>query len=254
MANQMATSTKGKVLPAANAKNGMIEIELPASEAFPENRAGVIPTSNRLIVIQVGTKDPGAAAAALAKINESITLTDPKPAAATLELPAHHEVQLSNSAVLMPLPEAFRPDNSKPSPSQAFYGARDWTTGKDEASIIVQLVPNAERVPLPAFLPLQEEALTARLKLAAPLKFEKIADKPEVYLSNIFSATTDESQRIICTATDAEHIALIMFRSTATTLAAREAYMKIADEMSRHLRVSEAYKQAVDAAKQPVQP
>lgn len=254
MANQMAATTKGKVLPAANAKNSMIEVELPASESFPENRAGVVPAGARLVVIQVGAKDPGAAAVALKAINESITLTDPKPASATLELPARHEVQLSNSAVLMPLPEAFRPDNSRQSPSQAFYGARDWTTGKDEASIIVQSVPNTEHVAIATFIPIQEAALTTRLKLAEPLKFKKVADKPEVYLSNVFSTTADESQRIICTSPDPEHIALIMSRSTATTPAAREAYMKIVDEMSQHLRVSEAYKQAVDAAKPPAKP
>jgi hypothetical protein len=253
VADKLAKDRGGEVV-AGNAagatRKGAVEVQLAPSNDFPAILAAVMPVREQIVVFTVGDVDAHTAQSILHAVLATMIVSNPKPASEDLEL-RKRPIPLFDSAVLILLPEPFRPDKVKKPEAEAFYGARDWSSGRDEASIHMQVTANPRRVDLGAVAETTAKALTTKLKPADPITVEKLNDNPPTYVSKAFAMKANEEERIVYMAMDASRFAVIIFRTTAPDSSVRDKYMALVEEVARTAKVSATYQPATRSAGSP---
>lgn len=238
IATKLATDRSGAVLGRRQVDAGTaLEVRLAPAGPFAASVVGVLQVHDQAVVISCGEVDEATALAAMRGVLASLKPSDPQPASVDLSLRAL-DIPLFDSNVRLRLPEAFRPTKVQKPDNEFFWGARNWSNGKDEASVQGQLIPNPHHAPLDAMIAVAGPQLRERLKLDAPLTFEKVQEDPEVQLSSVFATTPTESQRFAYVAVSQEKTALLVFRSTADP-DARRRYMEMAMEVCKGIREAE---------------
>ena len=250
-AARLAKDRNGEVVAAPAGANGRaVEVKLAATQRFPAVVAAVMTVRDQVVVFSVGEANADAAWAALRSSVSSVAWSDPKPASEDLAL-RRRPVSLFGSPLLILLPEPFRPDKVDQPATQAFFGARDWPSGRDEASVEVHAVPNPTKAAVADIAGAAAASLPVELKLKDPVAFEKANDVPPVYVSTMYSTTRNEAQRIVYTTLDDTRLAVLVFRTTAPDPAVRERYMTMAVEVASSVRVSPDHKAGPSNAPDP---
>jgi hypothetical protein len=253
VASQLAAGGGGDVVaghPLGGTGGQTIEVKLAPTADFPSMIAGVMPVRDQVGVFTVGQQDANAALTALRAVIASVVVSKQTPASDDLTL-RKRPIPLFNSAVLILLPEPFRPDKVKKPEAEAFFGARDWPSGRDEASIHMQVVANPRRADIGIIGAAMAKSLTAKFKPSEPITMSKVNDKPLAYVSTTFAAKAGEAERIMYMVLDDSRFAVLIFRTTASDDAAREKYMAMVEQIGKTARFSSAYQEGVRSATAP---
>jgi hypothetical protein len=236
MHGEVVTPSAGGGSPAAGASSPAVEVNLAATQRFPAMVAAVMTVRDQVVVFSVGEAGDDAARSVLRSAASSVAWSAPKPASDDLAL-RRRPIALFGSPLLILLPEPFRPSRVDQPATQAFFGARDWPSGRDEASVEVQAVANNGATVADVARAAAAE-LPLKLGLKEQVAFEKANDTPPVYVSTAFSPAPGEAQRIVYAALDDKRLAVLVFRTTAPDAAVRERYMTMAVEVATSMRAS----------------
>ena len=256
VAAKLAADFGGEIVsetPAGGAGKPTIQLRLAPTKQFAAYLAAVMPLRDQMVIFSLGESNPGDAQAALKGILASVAVSDPKPAASVLNLDKR-PIALFDSAVLITLPEPFRPDKVANPRVESFFGARDWASGRDEASIQIQVMANPTKAPISQRLKGLAQSLTAKFKLQTPMQFSESNPRVPTYTSTVFSTKEGVSMRLVLATLDPSHYALLIFRATAPDAASRDKYMAMALEIARTARVSKDYQQGRQSVPSPTTP
>lgn len=242
VAGQLRGKVSEKPIDGAAPANA-VEITVGAIGSFPAARAVVFPVHDEFVVLDVATTTPDAAAAAFKAILGTVAISPREPAADDLSL-RRRGVGLFESAVLLSLPEPFRPNTVKDPAHDLFFGARDWASGRDEASVLVHLTPNPNRGPLGQIAKTSGAIFADRMKLPQPVVFTKTNDNPETYLSAPFGEGDKGTERAAYVRLDDDRFATIAFHVSAKAPpATRDRYLAMAVKVAESARVSTEYQE-----------
>lgn len=230
---------------------GTIEIVTKAAGDLPFSRAALFSVRDSFVLVQVATAKSEALPPAFKAVLASVALKAPVAPSEDLTL-RKRPLGLFDTAILFSLPEPFRPDSVKDEGNQMFFGVRNWVTGKEEASLQVQVVPNANRAPLGDVAKIMAARITEQENLNPAMTYAKANGKPEAWVSNPFPPTGTAVQRVVLIRMDDDRIATLIFRSAAPDPKTRALYMAMAGQVAESARVSAAYLEGRKAASDKV--
>lgn len=252
-AQKLAANRGGKVLPTA-AKWGSLPVsvvEIPAPAGLKACRAYIVTGKKSQVIVSAATMDAASLKAIETTLAGSFAFTDAVPASDDLTL-RKRAIALFGSGYLISLPEPFRPDTEE-NKDRLFFGIRDWTTGQDEVTLQVVLIPNPQQRPLDQVTADIGVNLTQRLGLAKPLVFKPAGASPVVWVCEGFSVKQGEKttfQRIALFEFGEGRLAQLVLGTTAANAKSRQAYLEMFDRVATSIRFSKAYTEGAAAVKQ----
>ena len=234
MARAVADDKNLLVSKLKDAPDGAVGFDLK-NEVFPHTRGAVFSHKAWGVIVRIGTDDSTADDELMAVL-KSTSLADFKPVAD--DLPPLRPVRFAGSKVTIRVPESFRllePKNGDE--KQRDYKAVDWCDTKDSADLIIQAVPNPQKVPMLETGRQTAARLTEKFKVPTTMPVDAIGDgRLAVYSSKVI-ATGDSSTGFVLVQLEPDRYACVLFMTPSKKPAVLDRYVGMLKEIAKSAAV-----------------